>query len=517
MVEAVLFDMDGVLTDTAEAHAAAWKRVFDEFLESRANGREGSFRPFDATSDYRTFVDGRPRYEGVASFLASRGISLPHGAEADPDDAGTVCGLGNRKNRYFRDWLDTHVVRTFPGAVALIRALRQAGVRTAVFSASRNAATVLRNAGVVDIVDAIVTGSEADELGIPGKPDPAMLLATVDRLGTSQARAAVIEDATAGIEAAVRGGFALVVGVDRTGDGVTLRRAGAHLVVRHLTEMAWVPDRGLVVKTLGTLPLVADRADDVRTRAAGRTVAAFLDYDGTLTPIVEDYTKAVLSEEMRAAVAALAEHCTVGVVSGRDVDVVRRLVGLEPVYYAGSHGFDIRGPRGWSQRLEKGVECLPDIDRTERALRSRLAGISGHAVERKRFSIAVHYRRVAPDDVARIEAIVDDVLAEHRRLRKGHGKKVFRIQPDIGWHKGRAVLWLLEQLQLDRPDVLPIYVGDDITDEDAFHVLSGRGVSVVVRDPEDRRTSADYALADVDDVRRFLQFLTAMAGERGRS
>jgi alpha,alpha-trehalase len=428
-----------------------------------------------------------------------------------------VCGLGNRKNRYFHDWLDNHAVRTFPGAVTLIRELRQAGVKTAVFSASRNAHAVLRSAGVVDVFDATVTGNEAEELDIPGKPDPAMLLEAAARLGVSAAHAAVVEDATAGIDAAVRGGFALVIGVDRTNSSEALRRAGAHVVLQHLSELAWVPHEGLVVKTVNTLPLFADRAAEIRERAAGQTLAAFLDYDGTLTPIVEDYTKAFLSEEMRAAVAELANHCTVAIVSGRDVDVVRRLVGLEPVYYAGSHGFDIRGPRGWSQSLEKGVEFLPHIDSAERELRNRLAGISGHDVERKRFSIAVHYRRADANDVASIETIVDDVVADHRGLQKGHGKKVFRVQPDIEWHKGRAVLWLLEQLNLDRTDVLPIYVGDDITDEDAFHILSGRGLSLVVRDPEDRRTAADYALADVDDVKRFLRFLTTMARERARS
>jgi beta-phosphoglucomutase family hydrolase len=254
MVEAVLFDMDGVMTETATVHASAWKRTFDAFLESRAKERDEPFRPFDADRDYREFVDGRPRHDGVKRFLESRGVSLPQGTDADPPDAATVCGLGNRKNRYFHDWLDDHAVRTFPGAATLTRDLRQAGVKTALFSASRNAAAVLRSAGLLDVFDAIVTGQEADELKIPGKPDPAMLLEAVARLGSSPAHAAVVEDATAGIEAAVRGGFALVIGVDRADNGEALRRAGAHLVVRHLNELAWVPNQGLVVKTVGTRP-----------------------------------------------------------------------------------------------------------------------------------------------------------------------------------------------------------------------------------------------------------------------
>jgi alpha,alpha-trehalase len=505
--------MDGVITQTAQVHAAAWKRLFDEYLDKRAREGHERVRAFDPDRDYRELVDGRPRYAGVERFLQSRGIHLPRGTEADPPDVETVCGLGNRKNRYFREWLDRHAVQTFPGAIALLNVLHQAGVKAAVFSASRNAGAVLQSAGARAVFDAIVTGADAAELDMPGKPDPAMLLEAAARLGVSPARAAVVEDATAGIEAAVRGGFGMIIGVDRANHTEALRRAGAHLVVGHLSEMTWVPNRGLAVKTLSTLPLFEERENEVRGRLDGKVPAAFLDYDGTLTPIVEDYTKAFMSEDMRAAVAELARSCTVAIVSGRDVDVVRRLVALESVYYAGSHGFDIRGPEGWTQRLEKGVECLPQLDAAERELRERLAGIDGHAVERKRFSIAVHYRRSAAADVPSIQAIVDRVLMAHHGLRKGHGKKVFRIQPDIAWDKGQAVVWLLERLNLHRPDVCPIYVGDDITDEDAFRALAGRGLSLVVRDAEDRPTAADYALADPDDVRWFLQFLAGVAGE----
>lgn len=512
MIEAVLFDMDGVITDTAQAHAAAWKRVFDEYLEARARGRNEEFRPFDARHDYRAFVDGRPRYDGVERFLESRGVRLPYGAETDEPEMETVCGLGNRKDRYFREWLGQHQVEAFPGAMRLADELRRAGVKTAVFSASRNAGAVLRSAGVLDRFDATVTGGDAARLNLAGKPDPAVLHEAAGRLGLAAARTAVLEDATAGVEAAVRGGFGLVIGVDRESNREALRRAGAHLVVQHVGELTWVPGEGLVVKSLRTLPLARDHRDELRARLERRQLAVFLDYDGTLTPIVEDYTRAFLPEEMRAAVAALARHSVVAIVSGRDADVVRGLVALDSVYYAGSHGFDIRGPGGWRHSLEKGVEFLPLLDDAERQLRGLLAGIAGHAVERKRFSIAVHYRRAADADVARIASVVDDVVAEHRGLQKGRGKKVFRVQPAIDWDKGRAVLWLLQRLQLDRPDVLPIYLGDDITDEDAFRALAGRGLCLVVRDPDDRPTAADYALADQADVRRFLEFLTAMAG-----
>lgn len=511
MIDAVLFDMDGVITETARAHAAAWKRTFDEYLERRARAQGEPFRPFDADDDYRRFVDGRPRDDGVRQFLASRGIRLPDGAEGHGPEADTVRGLGDRKNRHFHEWLEQHEVRTLPGTVRLLSELRQAGVRTAVFSASRNAGAVLRRTAALDLVDAVVTGEDADAMGFPGKPDPAMLLEAAARLGVTPVRAGVVEDSTAGIEAAVRGGFARVIGVDRAGD--RLRRVGAHVVVRQLSEMTWRPDDGLAIRTPATLPLFGERQDELRVRLSGRTPAVFLDYDGTLTPIVEDFTQAFLPEATRRTVVDLAQRCPVAIVSGRDVEVVRQLVGLDDVYYAGSHGFEIRGPRGWRQNLEKGVEFLAELDDAERQLHEKLAAILGAAVERKRFSIAVHYRRATDADVARIEAAVDEVLSGHRGLHKGHGKKVFRIQPRIEWDKGHAVIWLLEQLDLDRPDVLPVYAGDDITDEDAFAALAERGVSLVVRDPVDRPTSADYALADTDDVRRLLTFLADAAAK----
>jgi trehalose-phosphatase len=269
------------------------------------------------------------------------------------------------------------------------------------------------------------------------------------------------------------------------------------------------------VPTLDQVPLLWEREGEIRARLEGNTPVVFLDYDGTLTPIVEDHTKAILSDDMRAAVAALAGRCQVAIVSGRDVATMRDLVRLDTLYYAGSHGFEIGGPAGWHDAIDKGAEALPELDRAERELRERLEGIPGHAVERKRFSIAIHYRRAAAADVERITRVVDRVAADHRQLRRGIGKKVLRLQPDIDWDKGHAVLWLLERLGLDRPDVLPMYIGDDVTDEDAMQALRDRGIGIVVRGEDDaRETAARYALADCADVRRFLELLTSLvAGE----
>jgi trehalose-phosphatase len=509
-IEAVLFDMDGVVTQTAQTHAAAWKRLFDDYLRARADERGEAFEPFDPDRDYRAYVDGKPRYDGVKSFLESRGIDLPQGSEDDDPDEDTVCGLGDRKDRYFRAWLQDHRVRTFPGTLAFIAALEKAGIKVAVFSSSRNAEAVLRNAGVLDLFDAKVDGSDMAELDLPGKPDPAILHEAAARLGVTPERAAVIEDAIAGVEAGARGAFALVVGVDRGEEEERLAKAGADQVVGDLAELALQDGRRIAIKTLDRLPSVWAHKAPIRERIEGGRLAVFLDYDGTLTPIVEDPAKADLGEEMRAAVAELAREVTVGIVSGRDLEDLRRRVGLDSVFLAGSHGFDIAGPRGWRETLQKGTEFLSDLDAAESALREHVETIEGTVVERKKFSIAVHYRKVRQADVGRVVERVERVLEQQQRLHKGRGKKVIRLQPAIDWDKGHAVDWLLERLGLDRQGALPLYLGDDVTDEDAFRSLAGRGVTVAVRDG-DRRTAADFALADPDDVRRFLMWLSAAA------
>jgi alpha,alpha-trehalase len=239
--------MDGVLTETAWVHAAAWKQLFDEYLERRA-GVDAEFEPFDPVADYRNYVDGKLRQDGIISFLASRGIELPYGRKDDGHDQETVCGLGNRKNYYFRDWLTRHTVTPTPGAVALVRSLREARIKLAAFSASRNAPAVLGSAGLLSLFDTIVDGNDAARLGLSGKPDPAILLEAAARLRVSPVKAAVFEDAISGVTAGKRAGFRLVVGI-ASGDNVdALKRAGAHRIVGDLTEVRLLPNKGLIIE-----------------------------------------------------------------------------------------------------------------------------------------------------------------------------------------------------------------------------------------------------------------------------
>ena len=237
--DAVIFDMDGVITDTARVHMAAWKSLFDDFLRTRAEQSGEAFRPF-TEEDYQRYVDGKLRQDGVRSFLASRGITLEEGSLDDAPEAGTVNGLGNAKNAHFLKLLASQGADSFPHAVALVRSLQKAGIATAVISASRNAEAVLASAGVLELFTVRVDGVVAAELGLPGKPDPAVFLEAARRLGVPPERAVVVEDAQAGVEAGRAGGFGLVIGVDRGGEGEGLRAQGAHVVVSDLGQVRLV-------------------------------------------------------------------------------------------------------------------------------------------------------------------------------------------------------------------------------------------------------------------------------------
>jgi beta-phosphoglucomutase family hydrolase len=235
--DAVIFDMDGVVTDTAAVHARAWKQLFDEVLPRLAPTNAPAAVAFDENLDYRRFVDGRSREDGVISFLAARGIQLPLGELDDPPERETVRALATRKNRLFDAAIKRDGVRAFPSTIALIQRLRAGGVRTALVTASRNASGVLAAAGLHDLFDARVDGEDAAALSLPGKPDPALFLEAARRLGVAPDRAVVVEDAAAGVEAGHRGRFALVVGVDRGNHRANLLAAGADVVVHDLGEL----------------------------------------------------------------------------------------------------------------------------------------------------------------------------------------------------------------------------------------------------------------------------------------
>jgi trehalose-phosphatase len=251
-------------------------------------------------------------------------------------------------------------------------------------------------------------------------------------------------------------------------------------------------------------PSALDRWDEIAARLRGRRPALFLDYDGTLSPIAPRPDLAVLSEETREVLRRLARRVPVVIVSGRGREDVAARVALSGLAYAGSHGYDIAGPG--SLRLEVGEGIPEKIDRAAGRLRRDLDGIEGVFVEPKRFAISIHFRLADERRLPEIERAVDAAAAAEPGLRKAHGKKLFELRPDLDWDKGKALLWLLEALGLDHPGTLPFYIGDDLTDEDAFRALQGRGIGILVA-TEPRETAAEYQLHDTEEVRELLEKL----------
>lgn len=251
------------------------------------------------------------------------------------------------------------------------------------------------------------------------------------------------------------------------------------------------------------IPFALERFDAFAEALRGRRPALFLDYDGTLTPIVARPDLAVLPEPVRAAIRRLASLCPVGIVSGRDLDDVAAMVGLDGLVYAGSHGFDIRGP---GLRTQIGLEYLTELQRVEIDLRARLAGIPGILVERKRFAIAVHTRQVDPARKPDVTGILKALAGDLDQLRLTGGKEILELRPALAWDKGRAVLALLDSLGLTGTNAVPVYIGDDETDEDAFRALAGRGLGIRVSERTEP-TAAGWSLRDPAEVGAFLNRL----------
>ncbi|SDM60968.1 trehalose 6-phosphate phosphatase [Catalinimonas alkaloidigena] len=253
------------------------------------------------------------------------------------------------------------------------------------------------------------------------------------------------------------------------------------------------------------LPSALDHFDEIKAQFGNRQIALFLDYDGTLTPIVPDPEKALLSETMRRLLDRIASQRMLIIVSGRDRANVADKVDLPELIYVGSHGFDIKGPE-LEEQHHAGIDALPALDAAEQELRDALADVPGAQVERKKYAIAVHYRQVAPEQQERVKQEAEQAAQRHETLKPAGGKGIVELKPNYDWHKGKSIRWLVDTLELSPEEMLPVYLGDDLTDEDAFREMRDWGITVLVGD-HGHETAAQYGLHDVDEVGRFLQLV----------
>ncbi|MBS0001018.1 MAG: trehalose-phosphatase [Cyclobacteriaceae bacterium] len=503
-IKAAIFDLDGVITQTAFLHAEAWKEMFDQYNDQR---KKKNLEPFDAFSiqkDYPIYIDGIPRYDGVANFLKSRKIELPWGNPEDDPGMQTICSLGNLKNEIFLRKVDNHGAKVIESNIRVAEKWKKSGLKTAIVSSSKNCEMILKSAGLEDLFEVRIDGMDSGERKLNGKPAPDIFLEAAAELGFLPDESLIVEDSLAGVEAGVRGRFKYVIGIGHGDKAEKMKELGADKVVHNLEDLDThfktdLTDHRNLQDALEQFEILASEWE-------GKKIYLFLDYDGTLSPIVREFDKAFLADDMREAIIKISKLCFTAIVSGRGMDDVKERVKIEHLYYAGSHGFEISGPGDFYYEIEKARKLIPSLDKIEEELRTNLAQVEGVKFERKKFALAVHYREAAEEKVKKVKMIIDQALKNYRDIVKGRGKKVIEIKPKVYWHKGKAINHLLNVFRKENEDSYVIYIGDDITDEDAFmQIREGTGILV---GSHGEPTFAGYHLENVKAVREFLIRMT---------
>lgn len=527
--DAVIFDLDGVVTRTALVHGKAWKLTFEEYLHVREKRDGEAFREFSHEHDYLPYVDGKPRYKGVQSFLESRGIHIPFGDPSDPAGKETVCGIGNKKNLMFRDVLAKQGAEIYPSTIEFIKVLKKSGVRVGVASSSKNCQLILKTAHFEKMFETRVDGEVSAQLGLKGKPEGDIFVTAARNLGADPGKAIVVEDATSGVEAGRNGGFGLVLGIARQHNETQLLENGADIVVQDMADI----DIETIERWFQRKPKPLFQNWDTQAKAinaelkkekllvnsyysrgaqsvfvGGKKVIFFLDYDGTLTPIVERPELAVMSSDMRQVVTNLSKKHMIAIVSGRQREDVENLVKIPGLFYAGSHGFDIKGPE-FSLIQTKAQEVIPVVSKVIEQLKKELGTITGVLIEEKKFSVAVHYRLAdEKKHLSKITRVVNAVIQNNKELRLMSGKKVFELLPNIEWNKGMAIRWIMEALKLSWSETSVIYIGDDVTDEYAFRTVRTRGTGILVSE-KNKESAADFHLSSPREVKKLFEKLIA--------
>lgn len=392
--------------------------------------------------------------------------------------------------------------RVSDSTVAFVARLHEIGIRTGVYSSSPGCQRALAVAGLSDLFS--VDHTISSQLDVPGAPELTVSAETVKRLGVRHDRCVVIVDSGAGAVAGHAAGFALVVAVDRTRNADELYRSGADLVV---TDFANILVRS-GDRRMSALPDALQAYGQIVALIADRQPVVLIDFDGTLSTIVDDPDAAKLVDGAREALKALAAQCDVVALSGRDLADLSSRVALSGIWYAGGHGFELAAPDGAAHHHEAAASDLEMLEKAAAELRNRFRSFDGVSVEQKRFAVAVHYRNAAPAVVGEVAATVH-AIAQRCGLRVTHGRKVLELLPDVAWDKGKIVKWILHRIAKPDP-TLPIYIGDDLTDEDAFDAVRHDGVGIIARYSEDgdRPSAARFTLDGPAAVCAFIERLT---------
>lgn len=485
----IVLDVDGVTTDTRRIHFRAWKRIFDQELGLR------NLTEF-TDEDYQNYVDGRPREEGILSLFKSRGLSL---------ELAKVREVAEAKNEIFLTLLREHPPKAYDDFFKAMKLWKSQAIDVMAVSSSKNCRPVLESAGVIDMFKLIIDGTDALALELNGKPAPDYFLEAIKRARLRPRDCAIVEDSLSGIIAGRRGDFSYVFGMSRVGQTSPqeLYLYGADYVVSSLED-------------IGKMKNPLTEWADFKARVGGRDVALFVDYDGTLTDIVNDPRDAHIPESTRAILKTCSKSFKVSIISGRDRNDVKQRVGIDSIFYSGCHGLDVSGPGCFHFEVEEVSGLLSELEEASLVLSAFFAPVEGIVIERKRFSTALHYRMVSVLSDEKIVEEVSKLLARFENLRCKLGKKVIEIIPDVEWDKSKAVDKISEILEIDPRVTVPIYIGDDVTDEDVFISYRRKGICIKVCEDE-CLLSAHYKLRSPAEVGKFLTFLAQeYAGEEKR-
>lgn len=479
-IKAFIFDLDGVLTQTHELHAKAWQQVFS------------SFGDFDINSDYQSYIDGRTREEGIKAFLASRGLVR---------NEHQIRELAEQKNRFFLEMLEQEGPHVIEESVSFLKMLREQNIPMAVVSSSRNCHTILKKAGISDFFKVVVEPHVVEPQSLRSKPYPDYFLHASQILQVAPDACAVIEDSVAGIRAAKAGLFKKVYGLSihqNTEHEKALQKAGADRIINSLWEVEETSD-------LYPLPNALTSFEKIFPPGHFKRYFIFLDFDGTLSPIVPDPAEAVPLSGVLELIRECSLYFPIAIITGRDSDVIKRLINLPSLYYAACHGFEITGPENYHYTLEEAQKLKPLFDLAQEHLTIKLGAFPGIVIERKRYGLAFHYRMISSTKLrSTIIETIKDYCLDHPSLRFMKGEEVIELQPRLDWDKGKALLKLYEVLQLDPDDSPPLYCGDGQTDEDAFREMQNWGIPILASE-ELRLTLARYHLKGPFEIKLFLE------------
>jgi trehalose-phosphatase len=499
-IKGVIFDMDGVVTQTAQLHYKTWKVVLDQFLH-KITSNSYHF----TEQDYFYFFDGVPRKDGVKNYFSTLKIGEKEVKKHYEDLAQCIDVICSKKNNLMLSVIAEDKIQAFNDCMEFIEFIRSLDYKIAIISSSKNCRAILKSAGIENLFAVCVDGVIAEEKQLVGKPNPAIFLEAAKQLNLLPEQCLVIEDALAGVKAAKDGGFNTVA-LDRENKLFEeFRKYNPDYILRDLSKNQvqfyknFILQKSKAASALDALPFIASSLNQQKE------IVLFLDYDGTLTPIVDRPQDASLSPLMRESILCLCKNYLTVIISGRELTNLKEQVKIPNIFYAGNHGFELVGPENSNFSFKIGDDYLEDIQAIYKEIYLVFKEIPGCIIENKKFTLSIHYRLAHESQYEFISATIDRLLMNFKNLSRHEGKMVIEIRPRIAWNKGIAALSLLKWLKKDYLNVIPIYIGDDITDEDAFQQFNQKGITIKVG--SDTHTNAHFFLKTPQHVKHFLDQL----------